>query len=395
MKAKILKPARLLVVVFILSVLLGIVIGALYVNRDAIGAVFLKFAKSQFLSDVKLNPRDVPEIVKILDPVTGEDEQLRATRALAERVGPKEALALLKDSGLPYTGEGHFAVHQVGYVAWERFGEKALLHCEDYFLYACYHGAVIEAANSKDGFPTIKKMTNECREYQSRYVQCVHAAGHAILAIWNYQVDRALPTCDELFGDESPLTYCHSGVFMENIFGVHDWDKNQRGPERKWLSDSDEYFPCNAFEEKYQIGCWQNQATRIYEMKNGDIGETAKSCEGSPEKWRDWCFDSLARQIHPMTENDANKVYSLCVLVGEYRSDSCIVVNAGAYFSVGDGPMGIRVCNAAPESAKSSCFDTVISYVLGANSRRDQKRDLCMLMDQNYAEKCQKSLESS
>lgn len=374
MQKKIFSRTRLLAVVFICSIFLGIGMGAVYVKRD--------------------EPKDVPEIAKILDPATSQDDQLKAGRALAVRVGPKEALELLRSSGLPYTGEGHFVVHQVGFVAWERYKEKALLYCEDYFLYACYHGAIIEAASSEGGFETVKKMTDECRELEPRYVQCVHAAGHAILAIWNYEVDRALPTCDELFGQEAALTYCHSGVFMENIFGVHDWDKNKRSPDRKWLSETDIYYPCNAFGQEYQAGCWQNQATRIYEMYGGDIAKTAQACEDADSRYVSWCFDSLARQIHPMSENDPAKVYSLCLEVGEKWKDNCISVNAGAYFSVGDGPTGIAVCNSAPTSAQEACFGTVTSYVLGANASFDQKRDLCRLMNQNFSENCLRALES-
>lgn len=58
---------------------------------------------------------------------------------------------------------------------------------------------------------------------------------------------------------------------MENLFGVHDWGTGKE-LSREWLSD-DPYFPCNAFDEKYQKGCWLNQAARIYQMENGDVAK--------------------------------------------------------------------------------------------------------------------------
>ena len=245
-------------------------------------ALFLAFSKLPFPAlksqsnigkitpQTKFTAKEVPELTDILGP--DQETRLKAGRKLVERVGVEDALEILEHSDLPHTGEGHLVVHQIGFYAYQKYGLDAIPHCKDYFLQACYHGAIIEAASS-GGFDIISKMTDHCKPSAVRYFQCTHAAGHAILAIWNYNLPEGLKTCDQLFEKETSYpeaqTSCHNGAFMENLFGVHDWGTS-KAPKRDWLSN-DPYFPCNAFEAKYQKGCWLNQAARIYQINSSDI----------------------------------------------------------------------------------------------------------------------------
>src|SRR3989344_8434648 len=274
------------------------------------GFILSKYQPASSTKSSTLSYKDVPEMKDILDPAD-QDKRLKAARKLVERVDVEEALEILEQSPLPHTGEGHLVVHQIGFYAYQKYGADSMLKCKDYFLYACYHGAIIEAASS-GGFEAIKKMTDVCKASPVRYFQCVHAAGHSILAIWNYELDKSLKTCDELYEKETQfpeaLSSCHNGAFMENLFGVHDWGKGKE-PVRDWISD-DPYFPCNHFSEKYQKGCWLNQAARIYQMNNGDLAKTTQICEGTGnEQYTAWCMDNLARQIHPLTNGDPAKSF--------------------------------------------------------------------------------------
>ena len=109
---------------------------------------------------------------------------------MVERIGVDQALEVLERSPLPHTGEGHLVVHQVGFHAYRVYGPEAMLHCKDYFLYACYHGAIIEAATDQ-GLTTVAKMADVCKGTTSRYFQCAHAVGHSLLAMWDYKIGRA------------------------------------------------------------------------------------------------------------------------------------------------------------------------------------------------------------
>lgn len=337
---------------------------------------------------------DIPELAQILGP--DQTTRLLATRKLVERVGVEEALEILKDSGLPYTGEGHLAVHQIGFHAYKVYGKDAVLHCRDYFLSACYHGAIIEAATDQ-GIEVIKEMTDRCRSFGPRFFQCVHAAGHSINAIWNYDLPNALTTCDKLYENDTEfsdtLTSCHNGAFMENLFGVHDWG-TENSPKEDWLSE-DPYFPCNVFGEKYQKGCWLNQAARIYQMYNLDLVKTAQLCEATAnQKYTAWCIDNLARQIHPLTEGHVDRVWQLCSQIGKPNLETCVKVNAISFYSVGDRPRGIDVCNTLAPTPRSQCLQPVVDYLLMDNITRDEKQKLCLRIVGYDQQSCLERLKS-
>lgn len=322
--------------------------------------------------------QDIPELKGLLS--LNQATRLKAAKALAERVGPDAALEIANKSGMPYTGEGHLAVHEIGFVAYKKFGVNAILHCKDYYLYACYHGAIIEAATDQ-GTDQIKKMTDVCKTFAPRFFQCVHAAGHAILAMWNYDLPQALLTCDGLYEQETQfpdtLTSCHNGAFMENLFGVHDATAGKT-PKRLWLENDDPFYPCSAFGEKYQKGCWLNQGARIYQMQKGDFVKSAEICNSAETKnYQDWCFDNLARQIHPLTESSIDKVWSLCKELGQDRLEGCVMINAVSYYSVGDRRLGIDVCNTMTGHAKDVCLEPIINYIAIDNISAWDKRTLC------------------
>lgn len=350
--------------------------------------------KALGVKQVFYTPENVPELADILS--SDQTTRLNAARKLVERVDVGEALEILEHSTLPHTGEGHLVVHQVGFFAYKKYGPDAILKCKDYFLYACYHGAIIEAA-SKEGVEKIAEMTDVCKEFSSRYFQCVHAAGHATLALWEYQLDKALITCDELYEKEAKfpeaLSSCHNGAFMENLFGVHDWGSDE-SPKQEWIRADDSYFPCNAFGEKYQKGCWLNQAARIYQMNNGDIGKTAWGCGGAEKsEYIEWCMDNLARQIHPLTNGDINMSFSLCSILGEYWREKCIIVNAGSFYSVGDSQSAIAICQRIIPPAQPECFAGVAGQIVGDTVDNREKQARCEALGGVYARDCLEQLK--
>lgn len=330
-----------------------------------------------------------PEMKEILDP-SNQEVRLKAGRRLVERVGVEQALEILEHSPLPHTGEGHLVVHQIGFYAYQKFGVDSILKCKDYFLYACYHGAIIEAA-SAEGFPEIAKMTDKCKQSAVRHFQCVHAAGHAILAIWNYDLPKGLETCDEIYEKDSQfpeaLSSCHNGAFMENLFGVHDWGTG-KAPVRDWLSD-DPYYPCNYFGDKYQKGCWLNQAARIYQMNNNDVVKTAQLCkEVGSDQYIKWCMDNLARQIHPLTNGDPAKSFELCQAEGADWYDNCLVVNAGSFYSVGGRDEAIFICQNVPPTLKGECYQRVIGQIISDPIDKSQKEALCRKIESPFQNQC-------
>ena len=362
------------------------------------GFIFLKYSPDKAVDLASVNiPEDIPEMADILDP-SDQEKRLLAARKLVERVDVEEALEILEHSALPHTGEGHLVVHQIGFFAYKKYGVESILKCKDYFLYACYHGTIIEAA-SDQGFEAIEKMTDKCKASSVRYFQCVHAAGHSILAMWNYDVPKALETCDSIYEKETEfpeaLSSCHNGVFMENLFGVHDWGTGQE-QVREWLSDDDPYFPCNYFSEKYQRGCWLNQAARIYQMNNGDLVKTSELCQAvENSEYVAWCMDNVARQIHPLTLGDPAKSFELCQQEGADWYDNCLVVNAGSFYSVGGRDQAIFICQNVPPQLKTECYQRVIGQIISDPIDAEQKQALCQKIEQPFNNQCFSGLSSS
>lgn len=352
--------------------------------------------KSTKTSETKgLSKETVPEMKAILG--TNQETRLKAARKLVERVDVGKALEILEHSALPHTGEGHLVVHQIGFYAYKKYGVDSILKCKDYFLYACYHGAIIEAA-SDQGFEAIVKMTNRCKASPVRYFQCVHAAGHSILAMWDYDLPKALQTCDELYEKETEfseaLSSCHNGAFMENLFGVHDFGTDAT-PQRDWLSD-DPYFPCNYFEEKYQKGCWLNQAARIYQMNSGNMVKTAQLCQDiGNEEYTQWCMDNVARQIHPLTLGHPEKAFTLCQQVGDTWYDNCIIVNAGSFYSVGGRTEALFICSQVPPHIKSECYQRLIGQIAADPIKNNEKEAICNKIEDPYNNQCHSAIASS
>jgi hypothetical protein len=341
--------------------------------------------------------QNVPELKDILDSADLK-KQLNATRKLADRVGVEEAQEILYRSSLPRTGEGHLVVHQIGYSAYKNYGVDAVTKCKDYFLYACYHGAIIEAASDK-GFEIIPKMTDNCKKYAGRYFQCVHGAGHALVAMWGYDLPKALEMCDEFYENEtdtpSVLISCHNGAFMENIFGVHDWETG-KAPVRDWLSDDDPYFPCNQFGEKYQEGCWANQASRIFHLNRGDLAQTTKDCDSiGNEQYTYWCVDSLARQINSLTYGNPLATFEICKQMGTHWYDTCVLINAGAYYSLTGRDEAIAICAEASSGLKIDCYNGLISSISSDPIEQSEKELLCQKIEPQFINQCLEAIKTT
>lgn len=382
---------RLKLLAVLVFLLLLIIVG----DSKGIISVFDKTSGEKKVSSETKTDKEAPELKEILES-KDQDIRLKAARKLVERVDVEEALEILEHSALPHTGEGHLVVHQIGFYAYKKYGVDSILKCKDYFLYACYHGAIIEAA-SDEGFEAIVKMTDKCKASSVRYFQCVHAAGHSILAIWDYDLPKALETCDSLYEKEAEfpeaMSSCHNGAFMENLFGVHDWGVGKE-IVREWLSD-DPYFPCNYFSEKYQRGCWLNQAARIYQMNNGDLVKTSELCQqvGNPQ-YEEWCMDNVARQIHPLTNGDPAKSFELCQQTGQGWYDHCLIVNAGAFYSVGGRDQAIFICQNVPSQLKNECYQRVISQIVSDPIDEGQKQILCQKLETPFNGQCFSGLTS-
>ncbi len=319
--------------------------------------------------------------IEQIKATTDLDTQVKFYKQLIERVGPTEAQEDLLKSGLPFTGQTHLLNHTVGDYLYEKYGAKGLSQCKDYFLSSCYHGFILHAIGV-GGMPEVKKTFTECLPYGSSvYSQCAHAIGHGFLANAGYKnLTEALKLCDAIGQGtkDFPLFNCYDGVFMENVWGIHD---GRPAPDR-WVNESDIFYPCNdsRIDKKYLMGCWSNQPSLVYQFLNGDVqAVAARLClKVEDPALQEQCFNGLARQIHPIAAGNLKKTFELCGLMPNTRwKNYCLGVNASSSFSVGDRSSPYEVCQAVDTSGKSECYGGLFNTMRAYARNKEEYRLFC------------------
>ncbi len=323
-------------------------------------------------------------------------EQSEIYRSLMDRVGPEEAQEMLYKSELPFDGQTHLLNHTVGDYLYEKYGPAGLSKCRDYFLSSCYHGFLLHAI-AHDGMTEVSKAFESCLEKGPTVsVQCAHAIGHGFLANGGYKnLTQALKTCDEAAKNMKrfPVYNCYDGVFMENIWAVHEGEPS---PDR-WIKPDDLFYPCDdpRIDQKYILACWSNQPSLAYQLSKGDFKKVAEEvCLNIKNKeFQDMCFDGLARQIHPSTGGTSEGTFRLCSLMPSSKwVNFCISVNAGSSYSVGDRSLPFEICNNARPDGKNECYGHLIGVVKAYSKEGDDFKKLCSkISDSSWRKECEKN----
>lgn len=344
-----------------------------------IGFIFL----SGYISLEGLRTAIGPGISKEIEKIKlakNIDEQVTLYLSLIKRVGPIQAQEQLFRSGLPFTGQTHLINHSVGEYLYEKYGSAGLTKCKEYFLSSCYHGFLIMAI-AAEGMPGVSKIMEECRKSGPAVLsQCAHAVGHGFLANSGYKnLMEALLLCDQvdLPSGLFPLFNCYDGVFMENIWAVHE--DGTPSPDR-WVKEDDPFYPCNdkRIDEKYLLGCWSNQPALMYQQFRGDIKKVGLECEKVPDmKNKGMCFNGLSRQIHPITAGRVDSVFEMCSLLPTEWNNYCVNTNALAYFGVGDTELPFSICNRViGQENRAECYKALMGLIKNHKNLCDKINDI-------------------
>lgn len=319
-------------------------------------------------------------------------ERVPIYKRLIERVGPEIAQEQLQRSGLPFDGETHLLNHTVGDYIYDKYKTKGLVYCKDYFLSSCYHGFVIRAI-ADGGTDSLTDVFGVCRE-KGEYVavQCAHAIGHGLLAFDGYKnLVSALSDCDKVAEKtEGFFSYnCYDGVFMENIFAVHEDGKPS--PDR-WVNPNDPLYPCNEkkIPEKYINACWSNQPSLMYQQFKGDVKKVANFCaDVTNPSYQTTCFDALARQIHPVTQGSVDKAFEMCSLNPGPWIDPCLISISKAFFSVGDRIAPFEICARIHLQSKQRCYSELSTIISAYIKNKKERDDVCNLIrDESWIDSC-------
>ena len=358
----------------------------------AIVAIIFKFGLLSLGGGIGLDKVSSTEITEI-KATQNLDQQVVLYKRLIERVGPEQAQIDLFRSGMPFTGETHLLNHTVGDYLYEKYGPAGLVKCQDYFLSSCYHGFLLHAIGN-GGMSQVEKSFAECRkEGPSVYSQCAHAIGHGFLANVGYKnIVEALETCDIAIDTmpEFPAFNCYDGIFMENIWAVHDGEPS---PDR-WVKPEDPMYPCNdpRIDQKYLLGCWSNQPSLAYQLFKGDIKKVGELClKVKNTEHQRMCFDGLARQIHPIALGQSGKTFELCNLMPNQKwNDYCVVINAGSSYAVGDRTVPFAICGASGEGARNDCYSRVFGIMSSYRKPKEDLKPYCaQIIQEEYRQRCE------
>lgn len=310
-----------------------------------------------------------PAIAKEITLIKSTQDLKRQTeyyKSLIKRVGPENAQVELLNSGLPFDGQTHLLNHFVGDFLFKTLGVSGLIHCKDYFLSSCYHGFVIAAVGDK-GVAVLDSVMKKCWETSDQTaIQCGHAIGHGFLAYRGYKyMHEALDDCTAMKGksEKFPAFNCYDGVFMENIFAVHDDGKPS--PDR-WVNPSDPLYPCDEKlflgNHEYQKACWMNQPMLMYQMFRGNIKKVADECSklDYDDDLQATCFNALARQMHTLVRGSARESFRLCGLMPEEWVSPCLISLTAAEVSVGGRVMPFAICNTLSGNDSEKCNEALV-----------------------------------
>ena len=225
-------------------------------------------------------------------------------------------------------------------------------------------------------------------------LECAHGIGHGFLANTGYKnLPTALSACDEAEKTMKrfPVFNCYDGVFMENIWAVHD---GKPSPDR-WVKENDTVYPCNdkRIEDKYILACWSNQPALAYQFFKGDVKKVADDVcmKVKNVEYQRMCFDGLARQIHPITRGQYSKTFDLCNLMPNDKwINFCLVINATSTYAVGDHEAPLKICAGVSQNSKEDCYNRVFSHMKTYQRPNENLKSLCKkISDPDWRKKCE------
>jgi cytochrome c553 len=310
---------------------------------------------------------------------------------VAYREGPKPALDLFEDkqrTDSAVESDCHRIAHTIGSASLQHYDgsvAQALSAGRATCWSGYYHGVVEHAFMGASVAQLPEKARSICVGQAIRrtsYIayQCVHGLGHGLMIHTGYDLPNSLRICDQLATDWD-RTSCHAGVFMENISSSY-------GVKSRWLRVSDLIYPCNAIKEKHKLYCYLMVTSRILEANGYDWKKTVNTCHKSERAWIATCFQSLGRDASGSTRQNTARILELCALAGTMARE-CIYGAARDIVSNDAGPKrAIPLCERAPASARSYCFEGIGTILGGLHVYRAERRAACRAVTTRYFDDC-------
>lgn len=333
--------------------------------------------------------------------------------------------------------DAHVYAHHVGIMAYDMNPEVSDVfpECSDMFSSGCYHGVIQAYFENRAGGVDAEAVNELCRSYEdsdspdARWIlfQCLHGMGHGLTMYYDFDLPKALETCDML--DENwDRESCYGGAFMENIMaatsphhpatvlagaggegeaegtgGRGAGDHAVAGPgdhahgdgsDWKPLDPEDPLYPCSVMEDRYLQQCYLMQTSAMLQMNGGDLGEAAESCLDAPEGMRPTCFQSLGRDISSHTRQDPERSAEECFEVDERYRTSCFIGAVKAFVDWTSRPdEGLELCRRVPDgegSNKRACYHALGEEIASLTGDLARRGEMCGRAEASWVGVCRR-----
>ena len=297
----------------------------------------------------------------------------------------------------------HPYTHRLGRAAFSYYQDvaEAFAHCKETFWSGCYHGVLegyLRSLREVRAETIAAVCTKDIDAWQSTFLQyqCLHGLGHGLTLYFNYELPKALESCDAL-ASRWERESCYSGVFMENVVAfLHPHHTHSDGHHtheerpRSLLRPEDPLYPCNVVDEGYQQACYRMQSSAILAFSQHDFVRAFETCEGAPSSFVPVCYESLGRDVSGFTLRDADKTIALCQKGNPEYATLCLVGAVKDFMLTHADPgRGLSFCRQLNENAKESCYAATGEVLLSLYPDRQQRAQTCAQAEDGYIQACQ------
>jgi hypothetical protein len=301
-------------------------------------------------------------------------------QSITAQHGPRaaiEAFTLLKDRGdIDPTVDGHHIAHHIGHETAMVFGPtaKAFALCPASYNYGCMHGFFQHALGTgeiadKDAAKICDDLAQDPILSLKAKLSCYHGLGHGVMIHVDYELPKALNTCDVLSGPFAQQG-CWQGVFMENMDAAQEgrWQKGH-------FSLDDPLAPCDRLDEKYQYECFINQSAWLMQFYHNDVAKAAEACLKAPRPSITPCLETIGL----LTTNSEWQPQLL-----QKAGSKTFLENAWT------------ICTRFPRGYTDYCMVAALDNLMNSNTVDiGRAREFCHIVSKAYRAECRSRLDGN
>ena len=315
-----------------------------------------------------------------------DDEMLtRFTR----RYGPAHTVELLEKAEEHIDVFCHDRAHDAGRVAYDLFGAVAFILASHECQAGAFHGATEALFRDRGTVNLTEDVETLCGSASVPffYLQCLHGAGHGLMAWTSYELPDALELCDE-FSGERDREACYSGVFMENVVGGLS---GSMGHFTEYLSE-DPHFPCNTIDDRYLSACYLYHSFRMLNLFEGDYAKVGAACGDAPTAAQYYCFRSLGRDVAAVTLGQPAKAIEMCGdSVSDVQGRSYCLAGAvqARFWGVEGAEEALSMCRMLDDpDEKGWCYWTIIVRATELYEAEPAFQGFCIQVEERFRPWC-------